>query len=205
MFIFFSELVHNSSRVYQSVRGAREDIPSGGGKERRHMKTLIVLAVGLLAAGCGKTEQPVNTYENKKRVGFLSHRTEAKPVKEPTPITNTNKVDGSSKKPVKEQTPEEKIMGTYERKGRVPGSPVKTIRFVFLDNGVFEQYNDDQKEPQSNKWSIVDNEVHVKYAGGSVSCFQINPDNSLSYIVYIMGGKRTDIPKQDQQTYKKLK
>ena len=176
------------------------------------MKTLIVLVVGLLAVGCGKPEQSVNTYENKKRVGFLSHRTEAKPVKEPTPTTNTNKVNGPRVHPdgdgdllVKELTPEEKIIGTYERKGRVPGSPVKTVRFVFLDNGVFEQYNDGQKEPQSNKWSIVDNEVHVKYTGGSVSCFQINPDNSLSYIVYIMGGKRTDIPKQDQQTYKKLK
>ena len=152
----------------------------------------ITLIIGLLVVGCGKQEQ-TDTNES-------------------TPTTNTNKVNGPRVHPdgdvdllVKELTPEEKIIGTYERKGRVPGSPVKTIRFVFLDNGVFEQYNDGQKEPKSNKWSIVDNEVHVKYAGGSVSCFQINPDNSLSYIVYIMGGKRTDIPKQDQQTYKKIK
>ena len=57
MFIFFSELVHNSSRVYQSVRGAREDIPSGGGdgKERRQMKNLITILIMLVAVGCGKT------------------------------------------------------------------------------------------------------------------------------------------------------
>ena len=175
------------------------------------MKNLITIIIMVVVVGCGEIAEVAHkSLQPKKKTDQNS--TKAEPVKESTPTTNTNKVNGPRVHPdgdvdllVKELTPEEKIIGTYEHKGRVPGSPVKTIRFVFLDNGVFEQYNDGQKEPQSNKWSIVDNEVHVKYAGGSVSCFQINPDNSLSYIVYIIGGKRTDIPKQDQQTYKKLK
>mgnify|MGYP001296685328 CR=1 FL=1 len=59
-------------------------------------KTLIVLMVGMLAVGCGKQEQ-----------------TDAN---ESTPTTNTNKVNGTTAKPVKELTLEEKVVGTYEFK-----------------------------------------------------------------------------------------
>ena len=85
-----------------------------------------------VAVGCGKDKQPVNTYENKKRVGFLSHRTEAKPVKE--------------------QTAAEKLVGTYE------GGLAK---IVFLGDGNFEYYSEGNKV-FANKWKIIDNEVHIK-------------------------------------------
>ena len=52
------------------------------------MKVLIPIVIGLLAVGCGKTEQA--------------------DANESTPTTNTNKVDGTTEKPVKELTAEEK-------------------------------------------------------------------------------------------------
>jgi len=58
----------------------------------------ITLIIGLLVAGCGKQEQA--------------------DANESTPTTNTNKVDGTTVKPVKELTVEEKVVGTYEHKDK---------------------------------------------------------------------------------------
>ena len=160
MFIFFSELVHNSPRVYQSVRGAREDIPSrsGGGKERRHMKSLIVLAVGLLAVGCLTTEE-------------------------------------------KQKALRDSVVGEYEWKHEG-----NTTKQVFLDNGKAEIYINGHKEEEVQKWSLVENEIHIEYFN-IVSVYGINPDNSITHIADIRGGKRTRYTKEYQQTstYKKIK
>ena len=165
----------------------------------KHMRTLIILVVGLLVVGCGKPEQPVNTYENKKRVGFLSHRTEAKPVKEPMPTDqNTTKA-----KPVKEQarelTLEEKVVGTYE--GKKDGF---TFRVVLLENGIVEFYNNGEKEEDDGKWKIIDGELHAN-DGISVGVLRKNKDNSITYIARIKDGKREEVPKEYQVPLKKIK
>jgi hypothetical protein len=156
------------------------------------MRTLIVLVVGLLAVGCGKPEQPVNTYENKKRVGFLSHRTEAKPVKEPT---------------LEDQKAlAEKVIGEYEHKDE----DGDTHKHVYLENGDYEQYFNG--EPHLNetqlfrfKWSISNGEIHSISHTGVINIFKINKDKSITQIAVIVDGKRKDIPKVSKRTWKKIK
>jgi len=142
------------------------------------MRTLIILVVGLLAVGCGKPEQPVNTYENKKRVGFLSHRTEAKPVKE--------------------LTLEEKVVGTYETK-----RAGDTLKFIFLEDRVFEVYiNDERKD--GGTWRADGKEVFLEGKGHTLVC-KIELNGHLTEIAYMQNGKRAEFSKEEQQTYKKIK
>ena len=168
------------------------------------MKSLIVLVVGLLAVGCGKPEQPVNTYENKKRVGFLSHRTETKPVKELTPTDqNTTKAE-----PVTELTPEQKqkalmdsVLGEYEYKNKYG----VTYKYVLLENGIVEWGSKGKKEDEF-KWKRANEEIHVNYGGGFIKIYRINTDKSITMIANIVSGKRTDRTSSNSRTtYKKIK
>ena len=142
----------------------------------------ITLIIGLLVVGCGKQEQ-ADTNES-------------------TPTTNTNKVDGTTAKPVKELSAEEKVVGTYE--GKIHGD---AVRLALLDNGVLENY-DHGKKREDGKWKIVDGDIHWPNASttGSTGVLIINKDGSLSTIARIgKDGKRRDIPKEDQLTFKKIK
>jgi hypothetical protein len=142
----------------------------------------ITLIIGLLVVGCGKQEQ---TDANKS-----------------TPTTNTNEVSGTTEKPVKELTKEEKkVVGTYEMK---EGEDI--LKLVFLENGVYEFYENGKKDYE-DKWSIVDGEIHVFLDKMSymISVSRINKDNSYSMIAVIIEGKRTDFSKEYQLTYKKIK
>ena len=156
-------------------------------------KSLIVLVVGMLAVGCGKTEQKQATTE------------------EPTPTTNTNKVSGPRVQPdgdvdllVKELTPEEKkVVGTYELELKKFG---ETHRYVLLDNSTVEYYLNGKKEEAEHKWSIVDKEVHIERENRAVSVFSINKDESITGIATIdEDGKRKEILKEHQYTREKIK
>ena len=140
----------------------------------------ITLIIGLLVVGCGKQEQ-----------------TDAN---ESTPTTNTNEVDGTTEKPVKELTLEEKVVGTYE--GKIDGY---TVRLALLDNGVLETYEDGKKR-EDGKLKIVDGDIHCPNAGSVTGVLIINKDGSLTTIAKIdKDGKRTRIPKDEQLTFKKIK
>ena len=82
----------------------------------------ITLIIGLLVVGCGETYPPPMPPEKTD-------------TNESTPTTNTNKVDGTTEKPVKELTAEEKVVGTYEAK-----VDKRTFKGVFLENGKAESY-----------------------------------------------------------------
>ena len=82
----------------------------------------ITLIIGLLVVGCGETCPPPMPPEKTD-------------TNESTPTTNTNKVDGTTEKPVKELTAEEKVVGTYEAK-----VDTRTFKGVFLENGKAESY-----------------------------------------------------------------
>jgi hypothetical protein len=60
------------------------------------MKVLIPILIGLLVVGCGEVEN-----------GAYKHRPKQTDTNESTPTTNTNQVDGTTAKPVKELTAEE--------------------------------------------------------------------------------------------------
>ena len=154
----------------------------------------ITLIIGLLVVGCGEQEQ-----------------TDAN---ESTPTTNTNEVDGTTEKPAKELTAEEKkVIGIYE--GRL-----MTRRLIFLENGIVEEHrrgkNDlDEtkwsKDDDELKWSISNGEIHIIALGGDGVVlggvvFSINKDGSITDIASIdKDGKREDFPKENQHTIQKIK
>ena len=139
----------------------------------------IVLIIGLLVVGCGKQEQ-ADTNES-------------------TPTTNTNEVDGTTEKPVKELTLEEKIVGAYEKK-----FDEGTMKLVFLGNGTVEKYKNGEKTDDF-EWKIVGKEVHLGDGMPPVSVGKIEPNGDLTAIAEIDGGGRKDYSKEDQVTFKKIK
>ena len=150
------------------------------------MKT-ITLAIGLLVVGCGEGEN-----------GAYKHRPKQTDTNESTPTTNTNKVHGTTEKPVKELTLEEKVVGAYEIK-----EGEYTIKIILLENGGGEAYVNGKKQ-EERKWSVVKGEIHVKY-DGVIYVIRVNKDKSITMIAEILDSKREEKPKEDQQTYKKIK
>ena len=140
----------------------------------------ITLIIGLLVVGCGTPKQ-TDTNES-------------------TPTTNTNKVDGTTEKPVKELTPEQKGLGTYELK--IDGI---TLRFVILETGIVEKYINGKKHEEEGKWKIVEGQIHIIDGQGKIDVLRINKDNSITNIASIRNGKRIDVPKEEQLTVKKIK
>jgi hypothetical protein len=141
------------------------------------MKTLIPILIGLLVVGCGESaeEQSTETDENSN-----------------TP-----------EKPVKELTAEEKkVVGTYS------GLYTRMGQTHFRSNGlVFWHYFGEKEEV--GKWSIIGKEVHFRHSfgvlAGDVAVYSFNSDDSLSIIASIDDGKRTDFPKEEQVTCKRVK
>ena len=112
-------------------------------------------------------------------------------------------------KPVKELTPEEKralrdsVVGEYEMKDENG----YTIKEVFVDNGIQEDYINNEKQGES-KWAIVGGKIHIVHGNKMVMVYRINPDNRITRIGYIdEDGRRTDYLKQyqDSYTFKKIK
>ena len=113
----------------------------------------IVLIIGLLVVGCGKTE-------------------------------------------------EDKVVGTYDA-----GSGEYANVLVVLENGVAEEHKRGKKVEQFN-WKIIDGAIHLqslKATDDFVQVLRINPDGSITWIANIEDGERTDFPKEDQMTVKKIK
>ena len=108
----------------------------------------------------------------------------------------------TTEKPVKELSLEEKVVGTYEAK-----EDGDTYKLVFLENGIWEGYENGKKSKGDYKWSISkDGELHIVGKDGDIGVYRINPDDSITFIVVILkDGKRIDIPKEEQPTFKKIK
>ena len=116
-------------------------------------------------------------------------------------------------------TPEEqKVVGEYEYYRHRAGG-VYSYRGIFLYNGIVEWYDGDGKvgglynvkrDVPQFKWSIVKKEIHSIQTGGrgligQIKVYRINSDKSITHIATIRNGKRTDHPKEQQPTYKKIK
>ena len=99
------------------------------------------------------------------------------------------------------KTAEEKVAGTYEGK-----EGEDTIKFVLLENGILEFYRNGKKDEEEGKWSIVDRELHIVDKDGEIFVLRINKDESITWVVVLSReGEREDIPKDKQETYKKIK
>ena len=86
------------------------------------MKSLIVLVVGLLSVGCGKTEPMGSGNEYNAELAIDQNTTKAEPVKELTP---------EEKKALRDS-----VVGEYEGKDE----DGDTIKVVVLENGIGESY-----------------------------------------------------------------
>ena len=105
----------------------------------------------------------------------------------------------------KPNTPEQKqkalrdsMFGEYEWK-----ADGNTVKWVFLDNGVWQSYLNGKKTGES-KWSIVNKEIHIKYDSELIGVWRINADKSITEIAKIDDGKRTHHSKENQPTFKKI-
>jgi len=144
----------------------------------------ITLIIGLLVVGCGKTEI---TEEDKD-------------ADESTPTTNTNEVDGTTVKPVKELTLEEKVVGTYE----YIIEDGTTLKVVLLENGKAEGYTNGKKEGEGTR-KIVEGKIHVIDENGDGAVYRINKDGSITLIAWTEDGKQEDVQNEDQLLFKKIK
>ena len=97
------------------------------------------------------------------------------------------------------------VAGEYKgNKGNTfDGAMAEYLKYVFLENGVFEQHINGGKGEVA-KWSIVDGEIQVKYRRGSIQFWRINADKSITLIAE-QARSRKDYSKEIQPTYKKIK
>ena len=146
----------------------------------KHMQSLIVLVVGLLAVGCGGSKEKA------------APKSQAK-------VDVMPKVEAKGE--VKELTLEEKVVGTYE-----VSLGEDTMRMVFLVNGIVERYENGKKEEEEGNWKITaQGEIHLNPEGKNF-LFRINEDGSITIVARIdADGKREEAPKEDQETFKKIK
>ena len=102
---------------------------------------------------------------------------------------------------------EEDVFGSYEAK-----IGVHSHKFVFLENGKAEYHSVGVKE--ESEWKIVGKEVHVRHGQAVaaaidlddfISVWKIVPNGNLTNIAEIEDGKRTDLSKEKQSTFKKIK
>jgi hypothetical protein len=100
----------------------------------------------------------------------------------------------------KQKTLRDSVIGEYEFK--LDGN---TYKKVYLENGVFEWYANGIEQVTERKWSIVDGQLHVKTDSGEIVVHRINAGKSITRIAKIVDGNRTDYPKEDQRTWKKIK
>ena len=129
-------------------------------------------------------------------------------LKEPPPKTkaaedkNTKpiKVDDNATKPAKELTKED-IVGEYEI--TIDGN---TGRLVFLENGVYEVYDNGKKKEGEGRWKLTKEwEIHVTAPDEETGIFRINKDGSITPIAGIKDAKREESPKDKQIDFKKIK
>ena len=103
----------------------------------------------------------------------------------------------------KQQPPTMKsVAGTYGWK-----EDGNTIKLVLLENGVYEYHFKGNKSAEA-KWSIENKEIHISFAVlfGRINVYRINQDKSITVIANIdKDGKRRDLTKEEQSTYKKIK
>ena len=146
----------------------------------KHMKSLIVLVVGLLAVGCATVKDIC------VQLGIS---------KPNTPEQKQKRLTDS-------------VVGQYEFK-REDGVTTKLvfleigIRVVYVSS---PRLNINGRKQQDAKWSVVKEEIHVKDDSGFIWVYRINKDRSITIIAQIgKDGEREDYPKERQLTFKKIK
>ena len=74
---------------------------------------------------------------------------------------------------------------------------------VLQDNGVVDEYVNDQPGIKY-KWEILGKEVHIGDNYGGVTIARVNADTSLTVIAVINDGKREEVFRDNQITFKRI-
>ena len=111
----------------------------------------------------------------------------------------------ATEEPVMDLSIKEEVGGTYELKSSTRHSG-KMVRFVFADNGAVEEFVNGEK---GNEYDLggMQPEVSIMHTvNQGILFFRKNPDGSLTHIAnHDNNGTRIDLPKDKQDTYKKIK
>jgi len=110
-------------------------------------------------------------------------------------LANISDNNGTVAKPVKELTLEERVIGEYEVK--------KSAKHVLLGNGKSETWILGVKR-HGGTWKIVGKEVHVGIEK-LTHVYKIEPNGDLTLIANISDGKQTDVLKENQYIWEKIK
>ena len=103
------------------------------------------------------------------------------------------------KEPVKALTKED-VVGSYELKIRED-----TFKLVILQNGQGDGYINGKKTAEAT-WKIAGKELHnMNSLHKNTAVYKMESNGDLTVIATIDDGKRTDVPKENQATYKKIK
>ena len=105
----------------------------------------------------------------------------------------------SSTKPVKKLTLEEKVVGAY--KSDIDGS---VHRHILLEHSRYNEYINGKIQLNESVWKLVNGEIHI-IGEYSAEVWRINPDRSITVVAEVADGKRTDLPKDKQITYERIK
>ena len=93
------------------------------------------------------------------------------------------------------------VAGAYEGKN----DDRDIIRILFHKNGVAQGYTNGEKD-REGKWKIIGAEIHASNEEGRLFVLRINEDGSITLLAGIdADGKRIDLPKDKQTTFKKFK
>ena len=119
------------------------------------------------------------------------------------PVNKTKTETGKTEKPL---STEAKLVGSYEEK-----RDGKTFKHFYLDNGKGESYRKIEEDSDWG-WKIVKNEVHLKVKKSHLKdapnseqpymVCRVETNGDLTQIGFIVGEKRIDIPKDNQETMK---
>ena len=100
---------------------------------------------------------------------------------------------------------EKKVVGTYLQ---MDGTTKLTL--VLLSNGVSKSYVNNKKDSVAT-WSMRQNEIFIKYynfgatgLGITHAIHRLNPDESLTLVGHIVGGKRMPFQNSVELMYKKI-
>ena len=145
------------------------------------MKTLIPILIGLLLVGCGKKKDTEATTSKGD---------------------DNNSIEIQARKLTAE---EKKVVGVYGLKKQ--SGDIKKWRLL-KDGAVELLYNNTvmlSAEETDALWKVVNGEIQIT-GGGPSHVYRINEDRSITFIARIgKDGEREDFPKEEQDTFKKIK
>lgn len=167
-------------------------------------KEQIRMAAERIAAAQAKQERLRKAYDLiKNPIEKAIRKAAEKPTGELTKADYEKLTEEEKKK----KALRDSVVGEYENK--LDGD-TRASKWVFHYNGKMELYgktrfNEAWGKTDEIPWSIVNKEIHLQAATAYFEVYRINKDRSITWVANIHVGKRTDVLKEEQYNWKKIK